>query len=116
MTHAELIADGVNQMNNPILVNALAGSFGLEFRLSRYECGFVVEEYHNNHFYDHREFLDDEAAARQYCIDPFYAIRAENKLKERRAKTEEAKLSTYYARDYVKISTGRRIGRKPGAA
>ena len=69
----------------------------------------VVSIYAGSEFWDWQEFATYEEA-QAFMADPFKTERKSNEARERREKEEEAKLSTYYARDYTRVSRGRQVG------
>jgi hypothetical protein len=76
---------------------------------------FYVEIYIGGQFWDHRQFLTrDEAEA--FRADPLSEDRKRSNLAHAHRIKRQIEEMKYRAFGYEKISTGRKIGRKPGAA
>lgn len=70
-----------------------------------------VCQYFNGEFWDAKDF-DTVEAARAFMADPFKSQREVAAKREARQQEKDLAEAPYYARDYVKIETGKRIGRK----
>lgn len=70
----------------------------------------------NGAFWDHREFGEDRAAAEAFFADPTAADRNQIARVEAADAARDAAMAPYRAMQYTRITTGRRVGAKPGAA
>jgi len=76
---------------------------------------WVVEIYIGDAFWNHMEF-DSEDEAKKFYDDPLKEDREASERRAARIAAEEEEKAKYRAFGFERIRTGRRVGRKPGAA